>query len=263
MREGAVAMPDRGDGEGRVPTNLRMLLILEAVAGAGAPLGAAELGRRVGLPKPSAHRLCSRLEAEGFLTRTEEGGGYRAGRRARLLASALLHSSSEHIARHQVMQALAEEIGETVNFVVPEDAGMSYKDRVETNWAFRIQLPVGSHVPFHCTASGKAWMATLAPSRRRRMVRALRLEAMTPNTITDPQALLDELDRTARRGYSLDNEEFMEGMVAAAVAVHDPAGRYVASLAFHGPVQRISLSRAIELTPALHRAAERLTGVLF
>ncbi|RMD95640.1 MAG: IclR family transcriptional regulator [Alphaproteobacteria bacterium] len=248
---------------GRVPTNLRTLLILEAVAAADNPPSAAELGRMVGLPKPSAHRLCARLEAEGFLVHTEAGGGYRAGRRARLLASALLHSSSLHVARHQVMQALAAEIGETVNFVVPEDGGMSYKDRVETNWAFRIQLPVGTHVPFHCTASGKAWMATLPPARRRRVVRSLRLEAMTPNTITEPAALLEELERTAARGYALDDEEFMEGMVAAAVAVRDPQGRYAASLAFHGPLQRVTLERAIALTPALHRAAERLTEVMF
>ena len=64
------------------------------------------------------------------------------------MASGILHASRLHIARHQILQDVAATVGETVNFVVPEDAGMSYFDRVETDWPFRVQLPVGTHVLF-------------------------------------------------------------------------------------------------------------------
>lgn len=175
-----------------------------------------------------------------------------------------LHASSAHIARRQVLIGLAEEIGETINFVVPEDRGKSYKDRVETNWAIRIQLPVGSHVPFHCTASGKTFLSTLPKPERRRLVHAIRLDRRTANTITDPKVLLVELDRIARQGYALDDEELLEGMVAAAVPVRDPQGRYFASLACHGPVQRIPVTRAAgELAPKLMEASRKLTATLF
>lgn len=247
----------------RIPTNIRTLLVLEALSQESEPLTPAEIGRRVGLPKQTAHRLCNVLIEEGILVRDEQGHGLRPGRRARTMASGLLYASTAHFARRQVLLDLADEIGETINFAIPDDRGMSYRDRVETDWMFRIQLPVGSEVPFHCTASGKTYLSTLPRAERRRIVHVMSLPRLTPNTITDPDDLLEELNRIGRQGYATDNEEFHEGMVAIAVPVRDPNGRYFASLAFHAPTQRVTLERAIELTPVVTRAAERLTQTIF
>jgi DNA-binding IclR family transcriptional regulator len=246
----------------RIPTNLRTMMILEELGKQGGARTAAEIGRIIGLPKQSAHRLCNTLISEGFLAKDEQGGGLRPGRRARLMASGILHASTSHVARHQILKALADQSGETVNFVVPEDQGMSYRDRVETDWPFRVQLPVGSHVPFHCTASGKTFLATLKKSERKRLVELMSLDRKTGNTITDPANLLDELQKISRQGYALDRQEFIEGMVAIAVPVRDVTGRYMASIGVHGPAQRFSPSRAEELAPIVTNAAEHLTHVL-
>ena len=254
-------MAEKGDE--RVPTNLRVMLILEAMGRESEALPASDIGRLVGIPKQTAHRLCSMLVEEGFLARDDTRGHFRPGRRAREMASGILHASVSHMARHMVLQSVADQVGETVNFVVPEDQGMSYKDRVETNWAFRIQLPIGSHVPFHCTASGKTFLASLPVAERRRLVHVMHLAQSTANTISRPDVLLDELKEVARRGYAIDNEEFLEGMVAIAVPVRDRTGRYFASLAFHGPVQRLELDGMIAQVPVLQSAAKQLTGVFF
>ena len=147
--------------ESRIPTNLRTLLILETLASANEALSATELNQNLGLPKQTIHRLVSTLESEGFLIRDPRGKKLRPSRRLRNMATGLLNASQSHVIRHQILQRIAEETSETVNFVVSEVTGMSYLDRVETNWAFRIQLPVGSSVPFHCTASGKFFLSTL------------------------------------------------------------------------------------------------------
>jgi len=140
---------------------------------------------------------------------------------------------------------------------------MSYKDRVETNWPFRVQLPVGSHVPFHCTASGKTFLATLPSAERRRLIHVMQLVALTDNTITDAEVLLNELKVIWRRGYALDEQEFYDGMVALAVPVRDPNGRYLASLAVHGPAQRVSCDDLVAKAPILFEAAEQLKQVVF
>ena len=221
------------------------------------------LARQIGLPRQTVHRLCVTMVKEGFLTADDRGGRFRPGRRARTMASTILHASTTPIARRRVLEELAAETGETINFVVPEEQGMSYKDRVETNWLFRIQLPIGTHVPFHATASGKVYLASLRRAERTRLANVMRLEALTPNTITEPDDLLDELKRISRQGFAIDNEEFVEGMVATAVPVTDPGGRYVASLACHGPMQRITPETARDLAPILHRGAERIREALF
>ena len=246
----------------RIPTNLRTLLILEAVGKAGEPMSSAEVGRVVGLPKQTIHRLCNSLVDEGFLSRDVSGRKLRPGRRTRGMASNLLHNSAPVIARRQILERVAEAVGETVNFAAPGETGMRYIDRVETDWAFRIQLPIGTLVPFHCTASGKTYIASLPPRERKKFVSALTLERHTTRTHTDQEALLEEVAEIARQGYAIDDEELMDGMVALSVPVRNGDGRYVASLAFHGPEIRISRTDALNHLGTLVTAARDLKEIL-
>jgi len=246
----------------KIPTNLRTLRILEIVSGASQPMTPTEINANLGLPKQTVHRLCQTLLREGFLVREGAGKRLRPGRRLRSLAAGALHASRFHIARHQILLQVAEIVHETVNFVVPGDAGMTYRDRIETDWALRILLPVGTHVPFHCTASGKTFLASLPPPERDAMVTSLRLDRHTAMTHTEPGPLLAELKEIAEQGYALDNEEFFDSMVAIAVPVHDEKRRYVTSLAFHGPTQRLSLENAIARKNVLQDAAARLSASL-
>ena len=66
-----------------------------------------------------------------------------------------------------------------------------------------------------------------------------------------------------RQGFAVDNEEFMEGMVAVSVPVRDSNDRYIASVAFHGPVQRISVDDAIKQVEKVQAAAQKLSQALF
>lgn len=250
------------DDTEKIPTSLRTLRILEVIAASETALTPTEINARLGLPKQTAHRLCARLLAEGYLSHAPGGKRLRPARRLRLLAAGLMASSQLHIARRQILEDVARQVGETVNFVVPEERGMSYLDRVETDWAFRVQLPIGSHVPFHCTASGKTFLASLPPDRREKAVSALRLERATPNTITSAGRLLTELEQIAAQGHAIDNEEFMQGMVAIAVPMVDTQGRFLAALAFHGPCMRLTLDKLIEGKPMLLEASRRLTAVM-
>ncbi|MGR3615681.1 MAG: IclR family transcriptional regulator [Paracoccaceae bacterium] len=250
------------DGD-RIPTNLRTLLILEILGKSDRPLTATEINLELGLPKQTVHRLCTTLEQAGFLTRQGNSRRYQPARRLRDLSAGLLDGARLHIARHQILVQIARDANETVNFVVPEEDGMSYIDRVETAWPFRIQLPIGTHVPFHCTASGKCFLASMPPRYRRAFVASLELDTLTDQTHTDPEGLLAELKEIAAQGYSLDREEFVEGMVAIAVPVTDDAGRFVAALAIHGPIQRISIEGALSHRATLQQASQKLRATIF
>lgn len=238
-------------------------MILEILGKNDHAMTATQINDQLGLPKQTVHRLCTTLEENGFLTRVGNSKRYQVGRRLRDLGSGLLHNSRDHIARHQILKEVAEEVGETVNYAAPGNTGMNYLDRVETDWPFRIQLPVGSSVPFHCTASGKAFLASLAPKKRDSLIASLSLEKMTQHTLGDPQSLTEQLIKIRKQGYSLDQEEFLEGMVAIAVPVTDPNGRFIAGLAYHGPKFRLSLAEAVERKQVLQNAAEKLKRVLF
>jgi len=242
----------------RIPTNLRTLLILEILGKSDHPMTPTEINAHLDLPKQTVHRLCKTLEEEGYLTRERYGKRLQPSNRLKELASGILYNSRDKVGIRQVLVDISSQVRETVNFAIPEENGMMYLDRVETDWPFRIQLPVGSNVPFHCTASGKCFLASLSPSIRKRTVETMKLEASTPNTFCDMQALLEELKRVSKQGYAVDNEEFMEGMVAIAVPVKDTQNRFCAAIAFHAPMQRMSLSQAIERKDIMLEGAQKL-----
>ncbi|APE42103.1 ArsR family transcriptional regulator [Sulfitobacter alexandrii] len=255
-------MDDVGEPEKAIPTNLRLLLLLEEIARVGSPMTPTAANEVLGLPKPTVHRLFHRLEQEGFLQRDIDGRSYSAGQRLRKLAVNVLSSSRVRTVRLSVLNALTEDVGETCNVAMPERDGMVYLDRVETKWPLRIQLPVGTTVPFHCTASGKMYLSTLAPRMLGKYLASAVLEPQTPRTLVDPDALHKAIEQVRERGYSTDDEEFMEGMVAVAVPIWDDQKRLMSTLSIHAPVQRVSI-RDLEMhLDRLRTAASDLSEIV-
>lgn len=240
-----------------------MLLILEAMARAGRPMTPTELNAEIGLPKQSIHRLCTTLVEAGFLSRDTDARRLRPSGRLRAISSGLLAASRSHAAQRRILQRLSAAVGETCNLVGAEEDGMFYIDRVETQWPLRIQLPIGSHVPFHCTASGKAFLASLPEVELEAMLTVLDLETHARNTITTRAEMRRELERTRRRGYGIDNEEFIDGMIAVAAPIPDPHGSFHAAVAFHAPMQRMSLEAAERHIGLLFDAAGQFGTILF
>lgn len=252
-----------GDRSGEtIPTNLRLLLVLEEVAKSGVPVTPTDVNAGLGLPKPTIHRLFATLEGEGFLQRDMDGRTYSPGPRLRVLSTGILSSLRIRTARLAILRKLSREIGETCNITLPDRNDMIYIERVETEWPLRIQLPTGTHVPFHATASGKMYLSSLAPSHLDSYLRAAELRQYTPNTITDRDALRAEIDLIKQNGYSRDREEFMRDMVALAVPILDPHGRLMATLSFHAPTQRYSAESVLDCLDALNSASAALSRLI-
>ena len=249
---------DSSDQEKTIPTNLRLLLLLEELARVGTPITPTAANEVLGLPKPTIHRLFHTLEEEGFLQRDIDGRSYAPGARLRRFAGSVLSTSRIRMARQTVLSALAEDVGETCNIAMPERHVMVYLDRVETKWPLRIQLPVGTEVPFHCTASGKMYLSSLKPRLFEKYLKIVTLDAHTSQTLTDPAALTAEIEAIRARGYSTDNEEFMESMVAVAVPLLDNQNRLMSTLSIHAPTQRVSLDDLKKHLPRLMEAADDL-----
>jgi len=258
-------MPDTPrptQGAAKIPTNLRLLMVLEELCRAGVPITPTDVNLTLKLPKPTVHRLFHTLETEGFIQRDIDGRSYSPGARLRSLSMDVLSSLRIRTARLAVLNALADDIGETCNIATPDRNAMIYLDRVETKWPLRIQLPVGSTVPFHCTASGKMYLSSFRPAHLQTYLSASKLPPLTPATITDPAQLTAELAVIAARGYATDNEEFMDGMVAVALPLRDNHDRLLATLSVHAPTQRISLDALVDHVPLIIASAQKLMALM-
>ena len=228
------------------------------MAGEGRPLSLAELAEALEFPKATAHRLCTQLLEVGFVMRDLDERNYVVGPALRKLALDTLNHGTVRGLRHKILADLVAEVGETCNFTTLDGAEVLYLDRVEAPWPWRLTLEVGVHVPMHCTASGKLFLALMPEARRDVLIERLKLPALTAKTLTSAKALRNECARIAQQGHSLDREEFIDGLVAAAVPVRDSAGEVRAAIAIHAPIARMSIEQTIQRIPALHAAARRI-----
>lgn len=254
--------PEATERDTQLPPNLRLLVILEEVARRGVAVRPADLIDTLGLAKPTVHRLLQTAEAEGFLQRDLDGRSYGPGPRLRRLAVNTISAEHLRTARLAILRGVADEIGETCNLAIPDREGMIYLDRVETKWPLRIQLPIGTQVPFHCTASGKMYLSTLRQKPLNGVLSGRPLQPRTQRTMTDPNALRVEMEKIRSQGYSTDDEEFMTGMAAVAVPVRDRRQRLVATLSVHAPTQRHDLSGLLGFLDVLRDGSERLSALL-
>jgi len=240
----------------------RVLEILEAVAVSERPLSPTELAIQLNIPKASLHRLVGSLEEQGFLQTRLNQRGLEPGHKLTRVAMGVLASAPMQAQRRVVLSALSDEIGETCNVAVPDGAEMIYFDRAETHWPVRVQLQIGSRVPALATAGGKMYLSSLPRAKRESLVNNVKLVPYTANTLMSAKQLFDELDATAERGYALDNEEYIDGMVALAVPITDEDNRLYATLSFHAPCMRVPFAAVTDFLPQIRTASSKLSTLL-
>jgi len=240
----------------------RSLKLLSLLANQGRALPLAELAAMLGLPKATAHRICTQLLANGYLARDADERSFNIGPALRQLAFDALNHGVVRGLRHTVLAELVQQVGETCNFTTLDGTEVLYLDRVEAQWPLRLTLDVGSHVPLHCTASGKLFLSQMPADVRDTVIANLPLTRMTRNTLVSAKALRAECERIAEQGYSCDREEYIAGLIAVAVPVRGEDGAGRAAIAVHAPVARLTLDGAVERLPALQAAAKRMRALL-
>jgi IclR family transcriptional regulator, acetate operon repressor len=245
---------------GDTPT-MRLFALLELVASKDQFVSLQGLVEETGMPKPTLHRMLAQLESAGLLFRQPDGRHYGTGTRLRRLAENLLLNATQHGARHAVLRHLVEEVGESCNLTALSGNEVIYLDRVETPEPLRFYLRPGSRVPVHCSASGKMILSQLGPSQRRKLLAHAPLPQHTQNTITDLDVLDGELRRARRDGFALDDEEFLPGLVCVAVLVPGGTGRSNMCVAVQAPVMRVTTEKALQMLPALQRAAAAIADI--
>lgn len=239
----------------------RTMNLITAIAENEGTLSVAELALRTELPKPTVHRLCQQLEAAGYLLRDLDNRHYGIGHRLWHLGLSLVNSGMKP-ERHAILQRLVNEIGETCNLSMRMRDQSIYVDRVESRWPLRLHLEPGSIVPLHCTASGKLFLSDMPRARRQKLLTLTGLPTHTQRTITELDGMEAEVELIKKRGYSIDNEEFLEGLVALAVPIRNRKGRIVAGIACHGPTARLSIERALTHLPSMQDAAADLEDTI-
>jgi DNA-binding IclR family transcriptional regulator len=221
------------------------------------PQGVTAIGRALGLPKSSAHRLLAALSRRGLVEQNGRGL-YAPGIGLLALGLGALEREPVVAAGHAVLEQEAEALGETC-FLVGARAGRLFVlDKVEGNGFLRAAPRVGSSVPVHATAAGKLFLA-FAPEALAACQAPF--ERFTERTVADASALEREVASARRRGWAVNREEWIPGLAVLAVPVRS-AARLAAVVAVAAPAGRMRALGEAEVARRTLAAAARILARL-
>lgn len=228
-----------GEQKGRTLKTTQMSLrVLELVIEHDG-LTLAELNDMIDKPKSSLYNHLTTLEQCRYLVREEDT--YEQSFRLALLGEQVRRGTKIDDVAADVVEALAEQTGEEVNFTVLEHGRLllvqGASGRAETK-----DIDYRTEYYLHNTAAGKAILAEMDRERVERIIDEWGMPRETEATITDRDRLLEELATIAEQGYSVVDEEFAPGLVAVGAPVHDD-GRIIGGLSVGGPKYRLDTAR--------------------
>ena len=235
----------------------RALQLLEHLADAGGALRLAELEAASGLPLPTIHRLLKSLVHNGYV-RQDPTRRYALGPRLIRLGETAGRELGSW-AKPRLAEMVAE-IGETANMALLEADAVVYVAQVPSAHSMRMFTEVGRRVPAHCTGVGKALLSQLDDRQVIELLRRTGMASQTPRTVTDPAALLAELNEVRDQGWAVDYAEQEAGVRCIAVPVTGAPTQ--AALSVSGPSGRITVGRIAEIAPILQRIAKGLASDL-
>ncbi|MFC7078449.1 IclR family transcriptional regulator [Haloarcula halophila] len=222
---------------GAVHKTCRILEILQERDEAGIT----EIAEAMDFSKSAVHGHLATLEDEGFVVK--DGHQYHLSLRFLDIAESVKgRVAKREIVREQV-RMLAEQTGEVVHFGSEENGRVVYLSKSKGDAAVETASQVGKRMPMHSTSLGKAILAELPQETVENILERHEMTERTEATITEPDALFDELETTRERGYSIDDEENLPGVRCIGMAVTDPDAGVFGALSVSGPSQRMTDDR--------------------
>jgi len=221
---------------GTVNTVERAFDILEYLDETGGA-GISELASALGIAKSTVHRHIKTLHERGYVV--ADGDIYRTGLEFLRLGNRARRRRHGYTEIVEKVDQVAAETEERAQFIVAEHGKAVYAYRATGANAVCAGTDIGNRVPLHATSAGKAILVFGPRERVDRHVERYGLELFTDRTITDPERLQTELERIRERGYSVNDQETVEGLRTIGVPIRDPADRVLGAVSVSGPSYRM------------------------
>jgi DNA-binding IclR family transcriptional regulator len=228
--------------------------------------GIADMAAELDLGRSTTHRYATTLVTLGYL---EQGPSrkYRLSSRVCDVGLSLLDSMVVRRVAREHLRALRAQTGRTVSLGVLGGTEVAYIDRCQGarrgQYAIDTGVGLGTRLPVHCSAAGKALLARLPEAEQQELIAKLRLTKRGPKSIATKTALREELERVVMRGVAMEDEEMLAGRRAIAAAVVDGEGAAVAAVELAVPASAYASERLLkELGPKVTATAQRITKAL-
>ena len=216
----------------------RSISVLQLVADQATPANATELLALCDLTRPTLYRILSALEAEGLIVQSADKTYQLGSRIVSLAHRALAQTSIIDMARSE-LETLRDLLGETVHLAIRNQQELVYVDKIESKEVVRMASTIGTRVPFHSSAVGKAYLAAMDKASSDALIDQLPMEQITAFSPTDKAAFKHYIGQVREQGYSFESEENERGIVCFGAPILNAKSEPIASVSVSVPMFRL------------------------
>jgi DNA-binding IclR family transcriptional regulator len=234
------------------------LRILQMLRDSG-QLRVSDVAAELGIARSTAHRLLAMLVYRDFAVQAEDRS-YRPGP---AVAAVPLRGEPAQRLRQVMrphMEALCDQVAETINLVVRLGAQTRFLHTVESAQVLRVGDRQGTILPAWKTSGGKALLAELPDAQLMPLLRGANGRPPEGMTAAERRALVNQLRLVRDRGYAENIEESESGVCAIGLCVRGKAGDPVAALSVSAPSVRYTPERSRAFLRELKTTVARAAG---
>ncbi|QOF75697.1 IclR family transcriptional regulator (plasmid) [Aminobacter sp. SR38] len=222
-------------------------------------LSVTQIADATGMPKSKVSRLLAVFRTNGFLEQDPQTRRYRVGLAAFELGANYVRAQPLARDALPILRSIVEQTGHSTTLSVMRQNRLLHIMAVEGPHYIDGRWRVGSRLPVHATSAGKVILAGMEPRELDVFLTHYPLRAITPDTVTDPARLREQVAAIRESGVAVTRGESSPGLAAIAVPVIGPDGATTAALGLIIPDQFFSKPDIKSWTALLHREARRLS----
>lgn len=255
-------MKEIAENLNQVKSVQKAFLILEELDRAG-ELSIGELSLRLGMNKATVHRIVQTVKEAGFINQNRETKKYGNSFKLLAMGSRVMQKTGIKEIARPFVEELSKRTVETVNLGILVEGSIIYIYKIESRSTIKVGLGIGTSVPTYCSGLGKAILAHLPLEELETLLVDMRFIQFTDKTITDMNQFTEELKKTKERGFSIDDEEYVDGLICFGAPIFDYHGSPVAAISLSCPKYRYDESRHLsQYSGLLLSAAENISKEL-
>lgn len=240
--------------------------ILDELAGARQPLGVTQLARQLEHSKARIHRYLVSLKRLGLVEQDAASERYRLGWKLFQLGEAAGQQFDLRRLADPHLRRLRDLTGLTALLSVPVNGEALVIAAVESERNVCITVKPGNRPAAHCSAQGRVVLAFADEAVQNRLLRR-KLEAVTPQSIADPDAVRRRLAAIRERLYEDAPNEVLTGINTLAAPIVRDGDALVGMIGIVGSIQDIpspALVQQVDLVRGCAAAlSEMLEGTLY
>jgi len=245
-----------------VPGLERGLRLLAEFSARDRVLSAADLARRLDVPRSTVFRLLATLEATGYVERADGGREYRLGLAVLRLGFDYLASLELTELGAPLLNKLRDEIEYPCNLVVRDGRSVVYVAKSAASRPFASNVNVGTRLPVHATVLGRVLLEDLSLAQLREIYPEPQLQIYSDSTPRTVDALFEMVQQDRSRGYVLHEGFFEASISTIAAPVRDRTGKVTAALGATIPASRIDPEQLGLMVERVRASARELSRML-